>query len=78
MDLAELHWRQQVSVGRAAAAASPEAQSSHRRLAKGYADRIRNFDEQLKERSTLRHSALMSETGSVNAVLAGLVSEQEL
>ncbi|MGK6323702.1 hypothetical protein ACMGDM_11530 [Sphingomonas sp. DT-51] len=78
MNLAELHRRQQVSVGRAAAAASPEAQSSHRRLATGYADRIKNFDEQMEERSTLRHSSVVSASASVDAILADPASEQEL
>lgn len=78
MDLAELHRRQQVSVGRAATAVSPEAQSSHRRLATGYADRIKNFDEQREELPTLRHYCVMSAPGSVDVVLAHLVSEQEL
>jgi DNA-binding transcriptional regulator LsrR (DeoR family) len=76
MNLAELHRRQQESVGRAAAAASPEAQSSHRRLATGYGDRIKNFDEQMEERSTLRHSSVVSASASADAVDADLMSEQ--
>ncbi|MBB3693178.1 hypothetical protein [Sphingomonas sp. BK580] len=78
MNLAELHGRQQVSVGRAATAASPEAQSSHWRLATGYADRIKNFDEQREERPILHHYSVVSAAGSVDVVLANLVSEQEL
>lgn len=78
MNLAELHRRQQVSVSKAAAAASSEAQSPHRRLANSYADRIKNFDEQLEERSTLRHPSVMSAFANVNALLANTVLEQEI
>jgi hypothetical protein len=41
MDLNQLLYRQQVSLMRADAAASPEARHSHRGLARGYAERIR-------------------------------------
>jgi hypothetical protein len=41
MDLNYLLSRQQISLMRADAAASPEARVAHRSLARGYADRIR-------------------------------------
>ncbi|MBB3475172.1 hypothetical protein [Sphingomonas sp. BK345] len=50
MDLIELHRRQQISVGMAAAAVTPEARSSHSRLASGYAARIKNYDASAEER----------------------------
>ncbi|MGK6321845.1 hypothetical protein ACMGDM_02040 [Sphingomonas sp. DT-51] len=50
MNLTELHRRQQVSVGMAAAAATPEARFSHSCLASGYAARIKHFDASAEER----------------------------
>ena len=41
MDLNQLLYRQQVSLMRADAAASPEARHAHQGLARGYGDRIR-------------------------------------
>jgi hypothetical protein len=50
MDLKELYLRQRISAEAAAAATSPEARLSHRKLAAGYANRIVNYDAQDEER----------------------------
>lgn len=50
MDLKELYLRQRISAEAAAAATSPEARLSHRKLAAGYASRIENYDAHDEER----------------------------
>lgn len=55
MDLKELYLRQRVAVASAAAASSPEAKSSHRQQAAGYADRINNYDASSEERQAIAH-----------------------
>lgn len=68
MDLIELHRRQQVSVGMAAAAITPEARPSHRRLASGYAARIKNYDASAEERfSAIRANEQVANPGADHA-----------